>query len=150
MRTMLYLGTRGCPPTLTDALDGYHDRLVILVPVVPELLGASLAHDAAEPGLREISAILAERGLAHGVQAASRKAEPLAAVFDRDPPDVTERLEARVLEGELVDALARHFEQEEGEVEALYVSRDALEILDGLGIRVEQALEATDAALVAR
>lgn len=149
MRTVLYLGTRGCPPTLEDALDGYHDPLAILVPADARLLGPRVSGPSVRGGLEEIARILADRALDDAIEIAKREDKELADVFGQGPPDPSERLSARVLEGDLVDGLASVLEAHP-DVETLYVARDALDVLDGVSIRPSDALEGRGVELVAR
>lgn len=138
MRLVCYLGTRGCPGVVEEALREHFDPIAIVVPIEPRLLGPHLDAGATEDGLASIADILADRARKQALAAAGREEEALAGVFDQ-PTDARDRIVTAVLDPPIEAALADH--AGEAEAETCFVARDALEILDEAGIRLEQALE---------
>lgn len=150
MRLVVYLGTRGCRTALAEALDGYHDELVLVVPADPALLGPHLEEAGLEAGLAEIARILTDHALEHAARAALEQTAELADVFGEEPPSPEERISTHVVEGDLAEglgALAAELAPTPGEA---YIARDALDVLDGVGIRPSSVLDRQGVELVAR
>lgn len=148
MRLVLYLGTRACPTLLEEALSGYHDDLGVLVPSDPRLLGPVLEGPELEAGFADIARILLDRALAHGRAIAEREDATLSDVFGQAPPDPSQRVTGRVLDGRIEEGLATFVDAHD--VDRCYVARDALDVLDGVSIRPADALEPHGVEMVAR
>lgn len=148
MRLVVYLGTRSCRTALADALDGYHDELVLLVPADTDLLGSRLTDAELDAGLAEVARIVRDRALARAAEIARTEARELADVFGQDPPPPEDRIAADILEGDLVAALEGYVAGLDAET--AYIGRDALDVLDGAGIRPSEALDPHGVELVTR
>lgn len=147
MRWVCYLGTRGCPGVLEQALRQHFGPVEILVPAEPRLLGACNGDAGVAEGLGEVASILAERAYERAVDLARSDEGELSGVFG-EQPDVEDRIETRVLEPPLEDALA---EAAEGsQVQRCFLSRDGLDVLDEAGIRPGDALASHGIELVTR
>lgn len=147
MRLVCYLGTRGCPGVLEDALRDYFDPLVVLVPVEPRLLGPELVDQDLAGGLTAVAEILRERAYARAVAMAEASEGQLTGVFDQQP-DVEDRITARVLEPPIEEALAEA--ARDTDADECYLARDALDVLDDVSIRPADALEPEGVELVTR
>ncbi len=145
MRGVLYLGTRSCPSALEEALRGHDDSLLLLVPADPKLLGSHAA-EAVQEGYLEVATLLRDRALKRAARIAQRTQKPLADVFGQDPPDPRDRIQARILEGDLQEAAASALRARE--VETVYAGRDALDVLDGATSSLEAAPGFADVDLV--
>lgn len=147
MKLVCYLGTRGCPGVLEEALRDDLDPVAVVVPVEERLLGPHLDGGEALDGLRGVAELLEDRARERGLRAAARTEEPLAGVFD-ERPDVEDRLQTAVVdppvEEALVDAAREHG------AETCYLARDALDVLDEAGIRPGERLQAAGVELVTR
>lgn len=146
MRSVCYLGTRGCPGVLEEALRDHFDPLAILVPTEPRLLGSALADDLGE-ALTAVAEVLAQRAREHAVEIAARNAEEVAGVFE-PAGDPAERIQTHVLEPPLETTLAETAQA--AEAEECYLSRDALDVLDGAGVHPGPTLARVGIELVTR
>lgn len=147
MRLVCYLGTRGCPGVLEEALRDDFDPIAVLVPVEERLLGPHLDGSDAREGLRCVAELLASRARERGLRAAARTEEPLAGVFD-ERPEVEDRIHAGVIEPPIEEALV-DAAREHG-AETCYLARDALDVLDEAGIRPGERLQSAGVDLVTR
>lgn len=147
MRLVCYLGTRGCPGALEDALREYFDPLTVAVPLEPRLLGPRLAGEGLEEGLADVAGILCKRAQARAVEVAEAREGALTGVFEQSP-DVEERISATVLEPPIEQGLAEAARQ--AGAERCYVARDALDVLNEASIRPAEALEPEGVELVTR
>lgn len=147
MRLVCYLGTRGCPGILAEALRDSFDALAIAVPREPRLLGAHVTGERVEAGLEEVATLVARRAEARAIRQAEDAEERLTRVFDRGS-DASERISARVLEPPIEAALVAH--AGDRGAEACFVSRDGLDVIAEAGIPLVDELEARDIDLVTR
>lgn len=147
MRLVTYLGTRGCPGVLEEALRDHFDELTVAVPAEPRLLGPELDAEGLEEGLRAVAEILAQRARRRALAAARGAEAELADVFD-EPTEPTERIQALVLDPPLEQALAETAEATGAG--ACFVARDALDILDEAGVGLVDRFEATGVELRTR
>lgn len=147
MKLVCYLGTRGCPGVLEQALRAGFEPVAIVVPVEQRLLGPHLDGGAAGEGLRRVAEVLAARARERARRAAEQIEEPLTGVFG-EQPDVEDRIVATVVDPPIEAALAEAA-REHG-AETCYLARDALDVLDQAGIRPGERLEAAGAELVTR
>lgn len=127
---VLFLGTRACRGAIQEACRGLPDRLTILVPADPELMGDVELSPPMKGGLQEVASILAENAEAQARGSLAREAEPLAGVFDRGKQAPGTEIEALVV-GDLREGLASRTGT--AGVIAL-ASRDGLEILQDAGL----------------
>lgn len=146
MRLVLHLGTRAGPATIDAALKDHLDPVSILVPADERLLGPNF--EAPSGDLEAVAEVVQSRALEHATEVAVRSERELADVFGSDP-EGGDRIEARLLDPPLEEELA-HILDEESSAEALFAARDALEILDEAGIRLEGVLDARGVDLVTR
>lgn len=147
MRLVCYLGTRGCPGVLAEALRDHFDPLTVTVPIEPRLLGPHLQEANLEAGLASLGTLLAQRAEKRALQAAERGEAQLAGVFD-EASELSERIDTRVLDPPIEEATAQ-LARESG-ARACYIARDALEILNEQGIGLAATLEAEDLELRTR
>lgn len=150
MRLVIHLGTRGCRTALSDALDGYHESLAILVPADPALLGPAMSDADLEEGLADVARIVRDRAFEHAADIAEDQARALTDVFGRKPPPAEERIDAEILDGGFVDALRAYAAGLEPAPEEAYIARDGLDVLDGVEVRPADALDPLGIELVAR
>lgn len=143
MRAVIYLGTRTCPQAVEASLRDHREGLTVLVPTDPDLLGDLERSATLEAGFQAVAELLAERALAVAGEAVRARDEAYAGVFDQAPPDPSDEVDARVVDA-LGPALA-----ELGDAEAVYVARDALDVLEGAELDPRPVLEEMDLGLVA-
>lgn len=146
MRIVLHLGTRAGPATIDAALKDHLDPVTILVPADERLLGPNVGVDAGD--LEAVIEVVRSRALEHATEAAERSERELTDVFGSEP-EGGDRVVARLLDPPLEDGLADVLD-EQGSIEELFAARDALEILDEAGIRLEGVLDARGVDLVTR
>lgn len=110
-------------------------------------MGPELADEGLEDGLTDVASILRERAYARAVDLAEANESELTGVFD-ESPDVESRIQARVLESPIEEALAEVAKTTQAE--ECYLARDALDVLDDVAIRPADALEPHGVDLVTR
>lgn len=145
-RVVVHLGTRACSGAVEAALDEPGARVLVLVPAEPRLLGEAGEDPTVREGLTEVADLLADRVRERAREAARRREEPYADVFGREA-DPDDRVEVRVPDDPLAEALAAALD--EADAASVYVARDALDVLDGAGVRLADALEGREVELVA-
>lgn len=146
MRAVCYLGTRGCPGVLEEALREDLDPLTVLVPLEARLLGP-LAEDELADGIPEVAEILVDRARRRAVDHARRRIDEQAGVFGATA-DPAEIVAAETLAGPLDEALPTWLDR--ADAGTCYVSRDAMDVLAQAEVPVTEALDAMDVTLVTR
>lgn len=143
LRVVVYLGTRTCPQTLEASLRDHPEAVRVLVPSDPGLLGELDRSAPLEAGFEAVAGILAERALEVAGEVVRARDAAYAGVFDAEPPDPEDQVSTQI-----VDALDQAL-GELGEAEAVYVARDALDVLEGAGLDPREVLEDQALDLVA-
>jgi hypothetical protein len=145
VKLVCYLGTRGCPGVLEEALRDDFDPVAIAVPREPRLLGPH--RDEVDAALERVAELLADRARARAIERARQAEEQLADVFgrSRDPSD---RIDAFVLDPPVEETVPAAAERREAE--ACLLARDALDVLDGAGVPLVDALDTHRVPLVTR
>lgn len=146
LRIVLHLGTRAGPATIDAALKDHLDPVTILVPAEGRLLGPNVDVEAGD--LEALSEVVRSRAFEHATEVAEQSERELTDVFGAEP-EGADRIVARLLDPPLEDGLADVLDQQDA-VEELFAARDALEILDETGIRLEGVLDARGVDLVTR
>lgn len=146
MRAVCYLGTRGCPGLLEDALREDLAPLTVLVPVEARLLGPLAETDLAD-GVPEVAEILVERARQRGVEQARRRIDGQAGVFE-PTADAAELLAADTIEAPLEETIPRWLD--ERGAQRLFLSRDGLDVLAEAGVELAASLDRAGLDLVTR
>jgi hypothetical protein len=146
MRAVCYLGTRGCPGVLEDALRDHFDALHVLVPAEPRLLGPLADRDLGQAP-QQVAELLADRARGRAIELAERNADEQAGVFETTT-DLGQRIRATTIAGPLEEALPG--ELASIEAEACFLSRDGLDVLAEAGIGLGGVFEAIEPELVTR
>ncbi len=138
MRAILYTGTRGCATTLGDALRDHLDPALIVTAADPRMLGKLQAAPGIEEGCQAWADLLLDRGLREARRIAEEERKALGQVFGaagrRQPADI----DGQVVPGRLEETLPARLEDvSAGE---LWSSREALELLQAVGIDVADGL----------
>lgn len=146
LRIVLHLGTRAGAATIDAALKDHLDAVTIVVPADERLLGPNVDVEAGD--LEALCEVVRSRALEHATEAAERFERELTDVFGSEP-EGADRIVAQLLDPPLEDELADVLDEQDA-ADELFAARDALEILDEAGIRLEGILDARGVDLVTR
>ncbi|MDX1611439.1 MAG: hypothetical protein R3185_03655 [Candidatus Thermoplasmatota archaeon] len=147
MQALLYLGTAACGTMVDEALSDQVDPVLVLTPVEPGLLGQMGRGGEPPEALRALARLVLAQGVERAREHLAANRAQLASVFSsqgEDPPSIGADLIPTPLSAHLPDLLA------ERDVDTLYVSREALDILDEAGVDVAGALTSSPVDLTAR
>lgn len=131
LRLVCYLGTRGCPGVLEEALRDHFGPLQILVPTEPRLLGDTVDREETRTGLQSVGRILCDHARSQAIEIAQRAEDELAGVFG-ETTDPKRRISAEVLAGPMEQALEQA--ALDAEADRCFLARDALDILAEVGV----------------
>lgn len=148
MRAIVHIGTHGCATALGDALREHLDPVVVLVPAEPALLGPTLGTGELEGELVLLARLVLARAIDQAQAAREQAVEELASVFDTEPRTEAQAVTGHVVESPLTQRLPEVLG--EHEVQEVWMSREALELLDQAQADVAQAISAGGAELEAR
>lgn len=138
VRAILYTGTRGCSTTLADALREHLDPVLVVTPADPRALGKLQDAPGIDGDCRAWAQLLLDRALEEARGIADQSRQALGQVFGDAGRRQAAEIDGYLAPARLEETLPAGLD--DTEATELWASREALELLQAVGIDVADGL----------